>query len=58
MRHWRVLLRRIGRLAPYLKGESIVLEVEKDTLYVDAGNCSKMEVKQVAGDFFRNAYTL
>lgn len=54
------MLKRLMQIPSFLKGEFIVLRVERDIdkLNVDAGNSSPDELKKVATTFFKNAYDL
>ena len=55
-----VMLQRIREIPSFLRGEFIVLKVDKqnDKLTVDAGNTSPEELKTVANTLFKKAYRL
>lgn len=52
------MLTRIANIMKYIKGDAILLTVNRDTLTVDVGNNDVNKVKDVATQFFKKAYTL
>jgi hypothetical protein len=54
------MLHRLMQIPSFLKGELIVLKVDKskDKLTVDAGNQSVDELKTAANSLFKAAYNL
>ena len=56
----RVTLNRIKRVASYIRGDFIIVTVDRATekLTVDAGNNSAEEVRKVANTLFRAAHNI
>jgi hypothetical protein len=52
------MLKRLSDLVKYLKGELIVLKIERNTLVVDAENFEKERLQDVATMFFKQTYNL
>lgn len=52
------MLKRLIQIPSFLKGELIVLKVDKNKLTVDAGTRSHDELKSAATTLFKKAYNL
>jgi hypothetical protein len=52
------MLRRIGSLFKFIRGDFIVLKVDKDTLVIDAENFKKPQLQKIATTFFQKVYSL
>lgn len=49
---------RLKKVLSFIRGDFIVLEINRDTVVVDAGNNTTLDIKNVATIFFREAYSL
>lgn len=52
------MLNRIFKVVKYIKGDAVLITVNRDTLEVDAGKRDADQVKTIATRFFKEAYTL
>jgi hypothetical protein len=52
------MLRRLRNLVGYIRGEFIVLKVDKNHLVVDAEHFEKSKLQEVASIFFQRVYNL
>jgi len=52
------MIRRLKLLVSFIKGDLIVIDVERNKTIVDAGNNSPQTVKNAATMFFKQAYKL
>lgn len=53
-----MMLRRLSDLIKFIKGDFIILKINKDTLVVDAQNFEKDTLREVATTFFQQVYNL
>jgi hypothetical protein len=50
------MLRRMSDILKFIKGDFIILKVNKNTLTVDARNFEQEKLKEVASKFFHQVY--
>lgn len=52
------MLRRLKDLTKFLKGDYVLLRVNKQTLIVEAERCEKEKLRELATSFFQHVYNL